>query len=90
MNKPLGKNQIWNVNFPGCKLEECKGVLRDRTVSADPFYADEYSMEQSPEDPEVQILNVEPKRNCDVVTKGTDLEALLQKYVSVGIVNNVR
>ena len=24
---------IYNVNFPGCKLEKCKGVLKERTVS---------------------------------------------------------
>ena len=90
MKKPLGKNQIWNINFPGCNLEDCRGILRDRVVSTDPFYADEYTMEQSPENPEVQILSVVPNRNCDTVTKGTDLEALLNNYVSIGVVNNVK
>ncbi|MCI6242512.1 MAG: hypothetical protein PUF81_01580 [Lachnospiraceae bacterium] len=28
--KPLGINQIWNMNFPGCPLTECKGLLRAR------------------------------------------------------------
>ena len=23
LDKPLTVNQIWNVNFPGCRLEEC-------------------------------------------------------------------
>ena len=42
LNKPLGVNQIWNVNFPGCQLAECNGILRDRKVSADAFYVDRY------------------------------------------------
>ena len=37
LNKPLGVNQIWNVNFPGCQLAECNGILRDRKVSTDAF-----------------------------------------------------
>ena len=42
LNKPLGVNQIWNVNFPGCQLAECNGILRDRKVSTDAFYVDRY------------------------------------------------
>ena len=43
LDKPLGINQIWNVNFPGCRLEECKGILRDRQVSTDAYYVDRYN-----------------------------------------------
>ena len=43
LDKPLGINQIWNVNFPGGRLAECKGILRDREVSTDAFYVDRYN-----------------------------------------------
>ena len=36
--------QIWNVNFPGCPLAECKGILRDRRVSRGMFYRDPYNV----------------------------------------------
>ena len=39
IDKPLGRNEIWNVNFPGCTLEECKGIRYDTVVSQDDFYA---------------------------------------------------
>lgn len=26
MDKPLPQNTVWNINFPGCALEDCKGV----------------------------------------------------------------
>ena len=37
LDQPLGINQIWNVNFPGFRLAECNGILRDRAVSTDDF-----------------------------------------------------
>ena len=42
MTRPLPPGKIWNVNFPECSLEICKGVLYDRTVSTDEFYKDQY------------------------------------------------
>ena len=30
LDENLSMDRIWNVNFPGCKLSECKGILRDR------------------------------------------------------------
>ena len=38
LDKPLEINQIWNVNFPSCRLKDCKGILKGRTVSTDEFY----------------------------------------------------
>ena len=38
LDKPLGVNEIWNVNFPACHIDECQGILEDRIVSTDNFY----------------------------------------------------
>lgn len=86
LDKPLGINQIWNVNFPCCKLEECKGVLSDRTVSTDDFYKDHYD-ETDLGDGKISYMVV-GVRNFEA-TEGTDLRAILDKYVSVGKVSNI-
>ena len=33
IDKPCEPGYVWNVNFPGCPLSECRGILRDRKVS---------------------------------------------------------
>ena len=86
LDKPLAINQIWNVNFPGCRLSECKGILRDRKVSTDDFYKDRY-IETMISDERISYM-VEGIRNYDA-SEGTDLKAILDNYVSVGIATNI-
>ena len=85
LKRPLGENQIWNVNFPGCTLKECKGVLYDRTVSTSEFYLDRYH--ETPVGEGRISYMVEGIRKWDA-EPGTDLRAVLDQYVSVGIVHN--
>ena len=84
--KPLAINQIWNVNFPGCRLAECKGILRDRVVSTDNFYTDRY-IETKVAEGRISYM-VEGIRNYNALD-GTDLKAILNNYVSVGIATNI-
>lgn len=86
IDKPLGPKQIWNVNFPCCKLSECKGILRDRTVSTDDFYEDHYSETKVSEDRTTYMVVGE--RNYRA-SEGTDLRAVLDNYVSIGIATNI-
>ena len=86
INKPLAINQIWNVNFPGCGLAECKGILRDRTVSTDSFYMDHY-LETKVSEGRISYM-VEGIRNYNALA-GTDLKAVLDHYVSIGIATNI-
>lgn len=85
-DKPLGINRIWNVNFPGCPLSQCRGVLRDRTVSTDVFYLDHYN-ETKTDDGRISFM-VEGVRRWEA-SEGTDLRAILDNYVSVGIAANI-
>lgn len=86
IDKPLGVNEIWNVNFPGCRLSESNGVLRDRTVSTDVFYKDHYNGTiQS--DGRICFM-VEGVRKWDA-SEGTDLRAVIENYVSVGKALNI-
>ena len=86
IEKPLTVNQIWNVNFPGCSLEECKGILRDRTVSTGEFYKDRYN-ETVISEGRIAYM-VEGIRNWHA-SEHTDLKAILDNYVSIGIVTNI-
>lgn len=86
LHKPLAINQIWNVNFPGCKLAQCNGILRGREVSTHEFYADRY-METQVSEGRVSYM-VEGIRNYHAL-EGTDLKAILDHYVSVGIATNI-
>ena len=83
---PLEKNEIWNVNFPGCPLEECGGILYDRTVSNEVFYDDHY-LETPLEDGRISY-QVDGIRKWDA-EDGTDLRALFDCYVSVGKAKNI-
>lgn len=86
LNKTLGVNQIWNVNFPGCQLAECNGILRDRKVSTDAFYVDRY-IETTVSEDKVSYM-VEGIRNYSAL-EGTDLKAIFDNYISIGIATNI-
>lgn len=86
LDKPLGINQIWNVNFPSCSLAECKGILRDRVVSTDVFYKDRYK-ETVVSEGKISYT-VDGIRNYEAL-EGTDLRAIFDNYVSIGIATNI-
>lgn len=85
MAKPLKDGQIWNVNFPGCPLEECKGLSRGVKVSQGFVYDDLYTEEDLGNGRISYKVN--GIRNYEA-EEGTDLYALFNNYVSIGIVNN--
>ena len=78
---------VINVNFPDCELSRCKGILRDRKVSMNNPYIDYYREEETFEDggKRYTIHWV----NRDHADEGTDLRALLDGYVAIGVVNNI-
>ena len=86
LDKPLEINQIWNVNFPSCRLKDCKGILKGRTVSTDEFYKDRY-LEKKVTSGKISYM-VEGIRNYEA-SQGTDLRAILDNYVSIGIATNI-
>lgn len=81
------KGQIYNVNFPQCKLSECKGILWDRPVSEGMFFKDRYNKVEDLEDGGIRLM-VEGIYNEDA-EEGTDFKAIVDGYVSVGVVNNI-
>lgn len=84
----LGKNQIVNINFPGGRLEDCKGIRRNVLTSEGAFFHDRYNLLEEKKDG-TRVYMVEGIYN-EEAEEGTDFKAIVDKYVSVGIVNNVR
>ena len=86
IEKPLALNEIWNVNFPGCTLGECKGILRGTTVSDGVFYEDHY--DETPAPGGRVTYTVVGERRWEAA-EGTDLRAVLDDQVSVGKAKNI-
>lgn len=79
--------QIINVNFPGCPLSECSGILRNRTVSEGMIYRDSYRVTETLENGGIRVMvDGAFSQECE---PETDFRAICDKYVSVGTVNNV-
>lgn len=87
IDKPYIPGQIWNVNFPQCKADECKGILRDRKVSRRSFYTDRYKAVEEFSNGGVSLM-------VDGIfsptsEEGTDIGAVLEDYISIGVVRNI-
>lgn len=86
IDKELGYGEIWNVNFPDCKAGEEKGILHDRTVDSGSFYHDGY-IEEKLENGVIR-MRVNGIYN-EEANEGTDFKAIVDKYISIGIVKNI-
>lgn len=87
LEAPLDRRRIHNVNFPGCAVSECRGILRDRTVSGGMFFRDEYREISALPGGGLRVLvNGIPSRENE---DGTDFRALTENYISVSVVTNI-
>lgn len=87
IDKPFEPGRIWNVNFPDCTLDVCKGILRERSVSKGMFYRDTYDVTEELPEGGLRLM-VHGNYNEDAEA-GTDFAAVVEGYVSVGQVNNI-
>ena len=86
IDKPLDAWQIWNVNFPGCMVSECRGIMRNAKVSKDGFYEDRYDVQDVSEGRKSYMVDGIRRWEAG---EGTDLYAMINNYVSIGVVNNL-
>ncbi len=87
LDQPLKPGHIHNVNFPDCPLSDCKGILYNRTVSQGMFYKDHYNVVEELDDGGVRYM-VEGVYTPEA-EEDSDYHAVLNNYVSVGVVNNI-
>ena len=85
--KTLPPARILNVNFPGCPIGECRGIMRDVTVSDGRVFRDHYVLQKTLRDGGMRLA-VEGKPDMRA-EEGTDLWAVTHGYVSVGIARNI-
>ena len=79
-----GRDAILNVNFPH---RVCKGVLTGRTVSSGTMYRTRFlPSEKRPDGSTVLTPQAYIDETCE---EGTDMKAVLDGYVSIGIVRNI-
>lgn len=86
IERRLPSGQVWNVNFPDVPLSSCKGILWDRNVSPAVVYEDRYEEESLPDGSRRFMVK---GTFLEKAEEGTDFRALLDGYVSVGIVRNI-
>ena len=78
--------RIINVNFPDCKLDECKGILRDRFVSNAMPFIDRYKKKKKLIDGGMRVM-IDGIRK-EEAEEGSDFKAVIDKYSAIGTVNN--
>ena len=91
--RELLPGQIFNVNFPGGHPEDCRGIRENRTVGRCPMYQAEYQTIEAWEDGGIRVvmsgtLDMESILHNEE-EKDSDFRALMEGYISVGIVNNL-
>ena len=87
LERKLLFNQIWNVNFPQCNLEQFQGILEGRSVAHNAIYKDSYLQEALPGGGFRLTVSGELHEEA---AEGTDFRAIVDGYISIGIVNNLK
>ncbi len=81
------RDEILNVNFPCGSLRNCRGILRDRKVSAHGIFREQYcAVEELPGGGLRVEVKGTPNTECE---EGTDFRALIDGYISIGRVRNI-
>ena len=87
IDRKLPAGQVYNVNFPQCSPEECKGILENRTVSRDAMFRDRYREEEKLPGGGIRV-HVNGIYN-EESEEGTDFRAIIDKYISIGVIQNI-
>ena len=86
MEVPVERGVVWNVNFP---KGECQGILRERTVAPTWLYSSIYREKERENDTVYLKIGGEPLTLDDPIAEGTDMEAVLKGYISIGKVKSI-
>ncbi|MDO5445717.1 MAG: 5'/3'-nucleotidase SurE [Eubacteriales bacterium] len=87
MNTEIESTAFWNVNFPGCPLEEYKGILRGRGVGHIRPYK-ENLLPGTLEDGTPTYTLKDCLIDKSEAPEGSDIHALLNNYISIGKIHN--
>lgn len=84
-----GHGEVWNVNFPAVDIQELKGILRERPVAALQLYSENYVESKLPDGTVTLTVQGTPLTAGDPLPEGTDMEAVLKGFISIGKVKCV-
>lgn len=80
-------DQVINVNFPGCSLADFRGIKRDCRTSSNSIYIDNYKViEELEGGGKRYMVDGVYNEECE---DDTDFKALMENYISIGIINNI-
>ena len=80
----IERDTILNVNFP---LGSCRGILTGRTVSSGSMHIARYRPQEGAAGNGIRLsADVVPDDSCE---DGSDFRAVLDQYISVGVVRNI-
>ena len=85
VGRSLPLDTLWNVNFPGCSVAECKGILENRIPANHQLYLDNYDKKEETKDGFVLEVRGIATTQAE---EGTDIRAVLDRYISIGTLTN--
>ena len=88
LSSPIGRGEIWNVNFPGCALEDCRGILRERIPAPLCVFDNHYDKTEQP-DGSFILRPYAEQLSPDRAPEGSDIHAVFNGYVSIGKVRSM-
>ncbi len=80
--------EVWNVNFPATENNIPAGILYDRTVAPTWLYSHHYQETIAADGSISLAIHGTPITSADAVPTGTDIEAVLRGYISIGKVHS--
>ena len=88
LSSPIGRGEIWNVNFPGCALEDCRGILRERIPAPLCVFDNHYDKTEQP-DGSFILRPYAERLSPGRAPEGSDIHAVFNGYVSIGKVKSM-
>ncbi len=85
LNNLPASNEIWNVNFPGCSLDEVKGIVWDAKSAPQSYCGDNLMPHDNGDGTYTLDIGLHV---ADAAPEGTDIYCLLNNYISVGKIKN--
>lgn len=83
--RSLPSDTLWNVNFPGCSLEDYQGILENRIPADTQFYQDYYEVKEQSENGFLLEAGGNPIKEAQ---EGTDIRAVMDRYISIGTITS--
>ena len=85
MAASIQKNEVFNVNFPSCPLELCRGIRRDLPIAPTEMYKDKYEKSFLPDGTPAYKM-ISPLIASEQAPTGSDMRAVFDGYIAVGTV----